>query len=61
MLHTRDTHVVIRIKWPHEVVCSAQSKALVYEELPLTSFTNGYLGIVAEKGSPMGEVMLTHL
>ena len=61
-LRTRDTHVVIRIKWPHEVVRSALSKAPVYEELSLASFTNGYLGIVAEeKGSAVGEVMLTHL
>ena len=56
------THVVVRIKWAHEVVRSAQSKAPVYEELSLASFTNKYLGIVAEeKGSLMGEVMLTHL
>ena len=61
-LRTQDTHVVIRIKWPHEVVCSAFSKAPVYEELLLASFTNGYLGIVAEeKGSTVGEVMLIHL
>ena len=51
-LRTRDTHVVHRIKWPHEMVCSAQSKAPVYEELSLASFTNGYLGIVAEERDP---------
>ena len=51
-----------RIKWPHEMVCSAQSKAPVYKEMSLASFTNGYLGIVAEEwGSPIGEVMLRHL
>ena len=61
-LRTRDTHVVVRIKRPHNVVRSAQNKAPVYKELSLASFTNGYLGIVAEeKGSPVGEVMLTHL
>ena len=46
---TRDTHVVLRIKWPHEMVCSAQSKAPMYEEMSLASFTNEYLGIVAEE------------
>ena len=54
MLHTQDTHVVIRIKWPHEVVSSSQSKVPVYEEMSLASFTNGYLGLMAEeKGSPV--------
>ena len=54
-LRTQDTHVVIRIKWPHEVVSSSQSKVPVYEEMSLTSFTNGYLGLMAEeKGSPGG-------
>ena len=52
-LRTRDTHVVVRIKWPHEVVHSAQNKAPVYEELSLTSFTNEYLGIVAEEKGPL--------
>ena len=62
MLRTQDTHVVIRITWPHEVVKSAVSRAPVYEELSLAAFTNGYLGIVAEeKGSAVGEVMLVHL
>ena len=62
MLRTQDTHVVLRIKWVHEMVCSAQSKAPMYEAMLLASFTNGYLGIVAaEKGSPTGEVMLRHL
>ena len=61
-LRTRDTHVVLKIKWPYEMVCSAQSKAPIYEEMSLASFTHGYLGIVAEeKGSPTGEVMLRHL
>ena len=54
-LRTQDTHVVIRIKWPHEVVSSAQGKVPVYEEMSLAAFTNGYLGLMAkEKGSPMG-------
>ena len=54
--------MIVRIKWPHEVVRSAQSKAPVYEELSLAAFTNGYLGLMAEeKGSPVGGVMLTHL
>ena len=58
----KDMHVIVRIKWPHEVVSSVQSKAPVYEELSLAAFTNGYLGLMAEeKGSPMGVVMLTHL
>ena len=61
-LRTNDTHVLHRIKWPHEMVCSAQSKAPVYEEMSLASFTNGYLGIVAEeRGSQTGEMMLRHL
>ena len=61
-LRTRGTHVVHRIKWPHEMVCNAQSKASMYKEMSLAPFTNGYLGIVVEeKGSPTGEVMLRHL
>ena len=53
---------MLRIKWLHEMVCGAQSKAPVYKEISLASFTNGYLGIVVEeKGSPSGEVMLRHL
>ena len=49
-------------KWPHEMVCSTQSKAPVYEEMSLASFTSEYLGIVVEeKGSPTGEVMLRYL
>ena len=56
----KDMHVIVRIKWPHEVVSSVQSKAPVYEELSLAAFTNGYL-MAEEKGSPMGGMMLTHL
>ena len=40
-LRTCDTHVLHRIKLPHEMVCSAQSKAPVYEEMLLASFSNG--------------------
>ena len=59
-LRIRDTHVIHRIKWPHEMVCCAQGKAPVYE-MSLSSFANGYLGIVAEEGSPIREWMLSHL
>ena len=58
-LRTRDTRVLHKIKWPHEMVCSTQSKAPMYE-MSLASFTNGYLGIVTEEGSPIREVMLRH-
>ena len=55
-LRTRDTCVLHRIKWPHEMVCSAQTKGPMYEEMSPASFTNGYLGIVAEEGGggPLG-------
>ena len=51
-LRTRDTHVMHWIKWPHELVCSVLSKASMYEEMSVASFTNGYLGIVAEERVP---------
>ena len=60
-LRTCDTHVLHRIKGPHEMVCSVQSKAPVYKEMFLVHFTNRYLDIVAEEGSPIREVMLRHL
>ena len=40
------------------MMCSTQSKAPVYTSL--ASFSNGYLGIVAEEGYPITEVMLRH-
>ena len=53
--------MIHRIKWPHELVYCTQGKAPVYEEMSLAMFANGYLGIVAEEGSPIREWMLTHL
>ena len=32
-LRTLDTHVTIKVKWPHEMVRSASSKAPVYEDM----------------------------
>ena len=44
-LRTLDTHVTIQVKWPHEMVRSASSKAPVYE----AAFTDGYLGMALSR------------
>ena len=44
-LHTRDTHVVNWIKWPHEMVTASMRQASVYKDLSLALFSNGYLTI----------------
>ena len=59
-LRTGDTHVLHRIKLPHKMVQHSEQTP-VYEEMCLAFFSNRYLGIVAEVGSPINEVILTHL
>ena len=61
-LRTRDTHVVNWIKWPHEMVTASVGQALVYNDMNLVLFSNGYLTIVAGENSPViKDTMLTHL
>ena len=50
-IRTSDTHVVKRVKWPHEVVFTSQGKAPVYADMSLALFFNGYLAIMADKKS----------
>ena len=48
-LPTKDTHVVNRIKWPHEMVTASMGQASVYKDMSLALFSNGSLTIVGGK------------
>ena len=48
-LRTRDSHILHRIKWLHEVVMVSQGKTSVYEDISLALFSNGYLSVVSEE------------
>ena len=60
-LHSRDTHVVKRIKWVHEMVTPSMGQAPVYKDMSLALFSNGYLAIVVGESSPVQDTMLRHL
>ena len=59
-LPTRDTHVVKRIKWPHEMVFTSMGQGPVYKDMSLALFANGYLAIVVEESNAVKD-MVRHL
>ena len=60
-LHTRDTHVVNRIKWPHEMVTASMGQAPVYKNMSLALFSNRYLTIVVGESSSVKDTIVRHL
>ena len=57
-IHTVDTNVAVQVRWPHQMVHSTNSRAPVYEEMSLASFTDGYIGIMlVEKDTEVSGVM----
>ena len=60
-LHTWDTHVIHRVKWPHEMVFFSQGQAPMYEDMPLVFLANVYLAVVVVEGTSVKENMLCHL
>ena len=60
-LCTRDSHMLHRVKWPHEVVVCSQGKPPVYEDISLPLFSNGNLSVVLEENPVIQVYMLTHL
>ena len=60
-LCTSDSHVLHRVKWPHEMIVCSQGKAPVYEDISLALFSNRYLAVVSEEGPTIHGHMLVHV
>ena len=60
-VRTMDSIVTKKVVWPHKVVCDTQGQPLVYGDMSLGLFANGYLTVLAEEAEDIKPFLLQHL
>ena len=58
---TADTLISKKITWPHEVVYNRQGQPVVYNDMGIAQFVNGYLTVLGEESDEVKVFMLIHL
>ena len=61
MHRTRETVVLNKVTWPHEVVYTSVNKPATYEDISIPLFVQGYIITMEGEEGPIRQKMATHL